>query len=58
LTKLDKELAFAAHFAEVRIDNKLELLRVARIVSAVHGGRILNELRAARPSAPSSWASP
>jgi CO/xanthine dehydrogenase Mo-binding subunit len=58
LNRLDKEPAFAAHFAEVRIDNELGLLRVTRIVSAVHGGRILNELRAARPSAPSSWASP
>ena len=35
--------AFAAHFAEVHIDNQLGLVRVARIVSAVDGGRILNE---------------
>jgi xanthine dehydrogenase YagR molybdenum-binding subunit len=35
--------AFAARFAEVRIDEELGVLRVARIVSAVDGGRILNE---------------
>ena len=35
--------AFAARFAEVRIDPELGLLRIARIVSAVDGGRILNE---------------
>jgi xanthine dehydrogenase YagR molybdenum-binding subunit len=35
--------AFAARFAEVRIDPELGLLRLARIVSAVDGGRILNE---------------
>jgi xanthine dehydrogenase YagR molybdenum-binding subunit len=35
--------AFAAHFAEVRIDAELGLLRIARIVSAVDAGRILNE---------------
>jgi xanthine dehydrogenase YagR molybdenum-binding subunit len=34
---------FAARFAEVRIDAELGLLRVARIVSAVDAGRILNE---------------
>jgi CO/xanthine dehydrogenase Mo-binding subunit len=34
--------AFAARFAEVRIDPELGLLRVARIVSAVDAGRILN----------------
>jgi xanthine dehydrogenase YagR molybdenum-binding subunit len=34
---------FAARFAEVRIDPELGLLRIARIVSAVDGGRILNE---------------
>ena len=33
---------FAARFAEVRIDEDLGLLRVARIVSAVDAGRILN----------------
>jgi xanthine dehydrogenase YagR molybdenum-binding subunit len=35
--------SFAALFAEVRVDAQLGLLRVARIVSAVDGGRILNE---------------
>jgi xanthine dehydrogenase YagR molybdenum-binding subunit len=35
--------AFAAWFAEVRVDADLGLLRVARIVSAVDAGRILNE---------------
>jgi CO/xanthine dehydrogenase Mo-binding subunit len=35
--------AFAAHFAEVRIDAELGLLRIARMVSAVDAGRILNE---------------
>jgi Molybdopterin-binding domain of aldehyde dehydrogenase len=34
---------FAAWFAEVRVDAELGLLRVARIVSAVDAGRILNE---------------
>jgi xanthine dehydrogenase YagR molybdenum-binding subunit len=34
---------FAAWFAEVRVDADLGLLRVARIVSAVDAGRILNE---------------
>jgi CO/xanthine dehydrogenase Mo-binding subunit len=35
--------AFGAHFVEVRIDRELGLLRIARIVSAVDAGRILNE---------------
>ena len=35
--------AFAARFAEVRVDPDLGLVRVARMVSAVDGGRILNE---------------
>jgi xanthine dehydrogenase YagR molybdenum-binding subunit len=35
--------AFAARFAEVRVDPDLGLVRVARIVSAVDAGRILNE---------------
>lgn len=35
--------AFAAQFAEVHIDADLGLLRVARIVAVVDGGRILNE---------------
>ena len=35
--------AFAAHFAEVRIDRELGLLRIARIVSAIDAGRILSE---------------
>jgi xanthine dehydrogenase YagR molybdenum-binding subunit len=35
--------AFAARFAEVQIDEELGVLRIARIVSAVDGGRILNE---------------
>ena len=34
---------FAAWFAEVRVDAELGLVRVARIVSAVDAGRILNE---------------
>jgi xanthine dehydrogenase YagR molybdenum-binding subunit len=34
---------FAARFAEVRVDADLGLLRVARIVSAVDAGRILND---------------
>jgi CO/xanthine dehydrogenase Mo-binding subunit len=34
---------FAAKFVEVRIDADLGLLRVARVVTAVDGGRILNE---------------
>jgi CO/xanthine dehydrogenase Mo-binding subunit len=35
--------SFAAWFAEVRVDPDLGVLRVARIVSAVDAGRILNE---------------
>ena len=35
--------SFAARFAEIRVDPDLGLLRVARIVSAVDAGRILNE---------------
>jgi CO/xanthine dehydrogenase Mo-binding subunit len=35
--------SFAAWFVEVRVDADLGLLRVARIVSAVDAGRILNE---------------
>ena len=35
--------SFAAWFAEVRVDAELGRLRVARIVSAVDAGRILNE---------------
>lgn len=35
--------AFAAHFAEVRIDRDLGVIRVPRIVTAVDGGRILNQ---------------
>jgi xanthine dehydrogenase YagR molybdenum-binding subunit len=35
--------AFGAKFVEVRIDPELGLLRVARLVSAIDGGRILNE---------------
>jgi CO/xanthine dehydrogenase Mo-binding subunit len=35
--------SFAAWFAEVRVDPDLGLLRVARIVSAVDAGRVLNE---------------
>jgi anaerobic selenocysteine-containing dehydrogenase len=35
--------SFAGRFAEVRVDADLGLLRVARIVSAVDAGRILNE---------------
>jgi xanthine dehydrogenase YagR molybdenum-binding subunit len=39
--------AFGAKFVEVRIDPELGLLRVARVVSAIDGGRILNEKLAA-----------
>lgn len=35
--------AFGAKFVEIRIDPGLGLLRVARVVSAIDGGRILNE---------------
>jgi xanthine dehydrogenase YagR molybdenum-binding subunit len=35
--------AFAAQFAEVRIGPELGLLRIARIVSTVDAGRVLNE---------------
>jgi xanthine dehydrogenase YagR molybdenum-binding subunit len=35
--------AFAAQFAEVHIDPDLGLLRLARMVTAVDGGRILNQ---------------
>jgi len=34
--------AFAAHFVEVRVDADLGTVRVARVVTAVDGGRILN----------------
>ena len=35
--------AFAAHFAEVRVDEDLGLVRVTRMTSAVDAGRILNQ---------------
>ncbi|MBB5084008.1 xanthine dehydrogenase family protein molybdopterin-binding subunit [Nonomuraea endophytica] len=35
--------AFGAKFVEVRVDPDLGLLRVARVVSAIDGGRVLNE---------------
>ncbi len=35
--------SFAAHFVEVRVDPDLGTVRVARFVSVVDGGRILNE---------------
>jgi xanthine dehydrogenase YagR molybdenum-binding subunit len=35
--------AFGAKFVEVRVDPELGLLRLARVVSAIDGGRILNE---------------
>jgi CO/xanthine dehydrogenase Mo-binding subunit len=35
--------AFGAKFVEVRVDPDLGLVRVARVVSAIDGGRILNE---------------
>jgi xanthine dehydrogenase YagR molybdenum-binding subunit len=35
--------AFAAKFVEVRIDRDLGVIRIARIVSVVDGGRILND---------------
>jgi CO/xanthine dehydrogenase Mo-binding subunit len=34
--------AFAAVFAEVRIDRDLGMLRLARLVSVIDGGRVLN----------------
>jgi CO/xanthine dehydrogenase Mo-binding subunit len=34
---------FAAKFVEVRVDAELGIVRVARVVSVVDGGRILNE---------------
>ena len=34
--------SFAAHFVEVKVDPDLGIIRVARVVSAVDGGRILN----------------
>jgi CO/xanthine dehydrogenase Mo-binding subunit len=34
--------AFAAKFVEVRVDRDLGVLRIARVVSVVDGGRILN----------------
>ena len=41
--------AFAAKFVEVRVDPDLGLVRVARVVSAIDGGRILNEKTATQP---------
>ncbi|WP_030987064.1 xanthine dehydrogenase family protein molybdopterin-binding subunit [Streptomyces sp. NRRL WC-3744] len=35
--------AFGAKFVEVRVDRELGLLRVARVVSAIDGGLVLNE---------------
>jgi CO/xanthine dehydrogenase Mo-binding subunit len=35
--------AYAAHFVEVRVDADLGLIRVARVVSVVDAGRVLNE---------------
>ncbi|MEU6318044.1 xanthine dehydrogenase family protein molybdopterin-binding subunit [Streptomyces sp. NPDC047009] len=35
--------AYGAKFVEVRVDPDLGLIRVARVVSAIDGGRILNE---------------
>ena len=35
--------AFSAKFVEVRVDRDLGLIRIARIVTVVDGGRILNE---------------
>jgi xanthine dehydrogenase YagR molybdenum-binding subunit len=35
--------AFAAHFAEVRVDSELGVLRVSRFVTGCGGGRIMNE---------------
>jgi xanthine dehydrogenase YagR molybdenum-binding subunit len=34
--------AYAAHFVEVHVDPDLAIVRVARVVSAIDGGRILN----------------
>jgi xanthine dehydrogenase YagR molybdenum-binding subunit len=39
--------AFGAKFVEVRVDADLGLVRVRRVVSAIDGGRILNEKTAA-----------
>src|SRR5690606_635805 len=38
---------FGARFVEVRVDPELGLLRVARVVSVIDGGLILNEKLAA-----------
>ncbi|MBK1787676.1 xanthine dehydrogenase family protein molybdopterin-binding subunit [Prauserella cavernicola] len=35
--------AFGAHFAEVRVDEDLGLVRVSRVTTVIDGGRILNE---------------
>jgi CO/xanthine dehydrogenase Mo-binding subunit len=35
--------AFGARFVELRVDPELGLLRVARVVSAIDAGRVLNE---------------
>ncbi|GAB2674988.1 xanthine dehydrogenase family protein molybdopterin-binding subunit [Saccharopolyspora gloriosae] len=40
---LSRAGAFGAQFVEVRVDADLGAVRVARIVSAIDGGRILNE---------------
>ncbi len=39
--------AFGAKFVEVRVDPDLGLIRVTRVISAIDGGRILNEKLAA-----------
>lgn len=41
-TDVARSGAFAAKFVEVRVDPDLGLVRVARVVSAIDGGRILN----------------
>jgi CO/xanthine dehydrogenase Mo-binding subunit len=35
--------AYAAHFVEVRVDADLGVIRVARVVTVVDAGRVLNE---------------
>ena len=50
--------AHGSHFVEVRIDKDLGLVRVARVVSAIDGGRVLNEKTArSQIMGGSSWAS-
>ena len=42
LSTLQRKGAYAAHFVEVHVDPDLGTIRVARVVSAIDAGRILN----------------